>query len=933
MIGLFRQVVPKFVRRRYALKFGIALLILAVAVGVLGLTATAAIENEVRTNVNDNLQDVAGQQAATVESWNSQNKEVTNLTASSDVVQDGSRNEVFSLFNGRIENLGGGAEALYLVDTTNNQVMVSSRSASDPNESTPLSESEIAWAEEGLADGPRFYVSDPYQGSDDKRLVAYAALLPEGRTAEGDAALGAYVVYVVDVSSFENGQLAAGTTTEGANSMVVINSSQIVMNTGQADFMSQYPHANDFGSDDVATISEPEGALRESIASDNEEFTSESYVIVRSEVDNAPGWVLFLHIPQTQAYGFVTDVSRAGLLATIGGVLLIGIVGAVLGRNTATAIDRLTTKTEQMEEGNLNVDFETQRIDNVGRLYGGFAEMRDALRERIQEARDAREEAEMAREEAEQMTEHLETKADQYRDSMQLAADGDLRQRLDPESESPAMTEIAQEFNEMLAEIEQTMGQLKNFANEVATSSEEVTASSEEVRSASEQVTESIQEISDGAEQQNDSLQSVSQEMDSLSTTTEEIAASSNEVADLAERTAETGRTGQERAQKAIENMTELDEQSQVVTEQMNQLADEVNQIDELIDFISEIAEQTNMLALNANIEASRSTSGSGEGFAVVAQEVKDLAEETKDAASDIEERLERIQDQTGDTVSGVEQANEQIAAATQSVEGAVDALEEIAGYAQETNTGVQEISAATEEQAASTQEVVAMVDEATTISEETTAESENVAAAAEEQTTALTEVSQSASELAQQASQLSEALDRFDTDADAGSFDLGVEQAEMFPEDESEAPADGESASEALDELTGGETLDDEFEDDLGAPADEVEVDGSEGDDPLDADPAQTDDEWAPSDEPAGDPDDERAAGAAADAADAADATDVPEPEPTGADTDAGEDFDLGGDPADDLNLDGDVESDELSLDDEEDDDEQEMFTFDDDE
>jgi methyl-accepting chemotaxis protein len=769
MLGGLRYVVPDFIRRRYTVKFGIALLILGLSVASIGFVATAEIEAGVEDNVEEEYANMAEQEAAALESWDDKQRLVTGMLTESAIVRSGNVERIqpyverWNLaFNGRNEE--DYVAAIHYVDVQEGEVLASSAGlAGQPVDALEVPEDDRAQ----LPDVPReqAYRTDPYRTDDGMAAMTYM------RQVVNDP--NHAIVVTINLAEYSPNFQSAD---DDRTTLVLDGGDDVMLDDAGfgedgAAFLTAYDGHGDLGSaareagpgnPSVEHIDEsPTGAL----AGEAYGFPEEGYVVGYQQVENTD-WVVLVHQPESNAYGFVDAVSTWGTYATAGGVLLVGLIGAVLGRNTARSIDRLTAKTEAMEAGDLDVDFETTRIDNIGRLYDGFGNMRDALREQIRDAQQAREEAESERERVHRINQDLEASAEEYCDVMGQAADGDLSVRATVDADNEQMRGIGEDFNAMLDEIEATVQQLKRFASEVATASEEVTASSEEVRGASEQVTESIQEISDGAERQNDSLQSVSQEMGGLSTTTEEIAASSNEVADIAERTAETGREGRKAAQQAIEGMNRIEAGSKEAVDEIEALQEEVAQIDELLDFIAEIAEQTNMLALNANIEASRS-GDSEDGFAVVAEEVKELSAETKEAAEDIEDRLERIKAQTDDTAEEVRTTSAEITDHTEAVRRAAAALDEIAEYAQETNTGVQEISAATEQQAASTQQVVAMVDEAATISEETTSEAENVAAAAEQQTTALTEVSGSASELANQAAQLSEALDRFDTDAD----------------------------------------------------------------------------------------------------------------------------------------------------------------------
>lgn len=93
----------------------------------------------------------------------------------------------------------------------------------------------------------------------------------------------------------------------------------------------------------------------------------------------------------------------------------------------------------------------------------------------------------------------------------------------------------------------------------------------------------------------------------------------------------------------------EVIEQSMRNRDRANHLNELVRGIGSALDLISGIARQTNLLAVNANIEAHRA-GAAGQGFAVVAREVKALALDSGQAAARIGEQLEEI-NRTADEV------------------------------------------------------------------------------------------------------------------------------------------------------------------------------------------------------------------------------------------------------------------------------------------
>ena len=254
-----------------------------------------------------------------------------------------------------------------------------------------------------------------------------------------------------------------------------------------------------------------------------------------------------------------------------------------------------------------------------------------------------------------------------------------------------------------------TATELLSITDNSSTSIEHIVNSFEEMRRQNEEKDKLLEAAKNNINKLNEDAARVSSTMQDQAHAEEQNAQAislmtqnTNQINDLIKQAKELSNNLSESSSSGA---TEVDKTEAVITE----VSDKSKKMIEVIQVIQQVASQTNLLAMNAAIEAAHAGEA-GQGFSVVADEIRKLAENTQSQAKSIKDLITEITSAISHGTESMQDTKSMFYKIQQEIATQTNVVENIAHTMDEQSTGAEEILSTTNKISQNIQDVNSLI-------------------------------------------------------------------------------------------------------------------------------------------------------------------------------------------------------------------------------
>lgn len=452
-------------------------------------------------------------------------------------------------------------------------------------------------------------------------------------------------------------------------------------------------------------------------------------VLVAAIPAGLPGlvdWVLVVTQDVKEVFGPVDRLGTVMMSIGIALLTIVAIAGWLFALSITRPITRLTYTMERLAAGDLSVQtIDADRNDELGAMARAVSIFKQNA-ERVEQLTEAEKTGGLRR--AQERAQMMASLQRSFGEVVDAAVNGDFTKRISESFADPELNVLARSINGLVATVQEGLGETVQALDALARAdlthrvtsdrpgefaklrddmngvSERLASIVNKLRQAATTIRVTASQIQIGAADLSDRTTRQAAMVEEASASMEQLSATVLDNAKRAEQASNLARTA---AGAAVDGGTVMKDASSA----MERIISSSTKMTSIIGTIDEIAFQTNLLALNASVEAARA-GDAGQGFAVVAVEVRRLAQSAATASGDIKKLIEESAANVSDGSKSVDRSANKLAEALQAAQKSRDVVNEIARATTEQASSIEAVAVSVKDLDDVTQRNAELVDQ-----------------------------------------------------------------------------------------------------------------------------------------------------------------------------------------------------------------------------